>query len=176
MWRDLHGAGHRVVVLAQHLLPVGAVQRPVDLVFVGADHVVTARLTPDARKQLPLAGQTVESAWTVAAPAGLKAGQSYKLHLRLPDPSSRLATDERYSIRLANNNVWDPTTGRHNLGATAQARARRELGGHAAAVGRDVPGVPAREPELGDRGGRGRREPPPRDLPRADGEAVPGAC
>jgi hypothetical protein len=97
-------------------------KRPLDLVFVGAGQVLTARLTTDARNKLPLAGQTVESEWTVAAPAGLKAGQIYQLHLRLPDPSPRLEADQRYSIRLANTNIWDPATGRHNLGASAQVR------------------------------------------------------
>jgi Domain of unknown function (DUF4832)/Domain of unknown function (DUF4874) len=97
-------------------------KRPLDLVFVGADQVLTARLTPDARSKLPLAGQTVESEWTVAAPAGLKAGQIYQLQLRLPDPSNRLEADTRYAIRLANRNLWDPATGRHNLGASAQVR------------------------------------------------------
>jgi Domain of unknown function (DUF4832)/Domain of unknown function (DUF4874) len=97
-------------------------KRPLDLVFVGADQVLTARLTPDARSKLPLAGQTIESEWTVAAPAGLKAGQIYQLHLRLPDPSNRLEADPRYAIRLANSNVWDPATGRHNLGASAQVQ------------------------------------------------------
>jgi hypothetical protein len=97
-------------------------KRPLDLVFVGADQVLTARLTPDARSKLPLAGQTVESEWTVAAPAGLKAGQIYQLHLRMPDPSNRMEADPRYAIRLANSNMWDPATGRHNLGASAQVR------------------------------------------------------
>jgi Domain of unknown function (DUF4832)/Domain of unknown function (DUF4874) len=97
-------------------------KRPLDLVFVGADQVLTVRLTPDARSKLPLAGQTVESEWTVAAPSGLKAGQIYHLHLRLPDPSIRLEADTRYAMRLANSNMWDPVTGRHNLGAYAQVR------------------------------------------------------
>jgi hypothetical protein len=97
-------------------------KRPLELVFVDADQVLTAQLTPDARSKLPLAGQTVESEWTVAAPAGLKAGQTYQLHLRLPDPSNRLEADTRYSIRLANSDMWDSATGRHHLGASAQVR------------------------------------------------------
>jgi Domain of unknown function (DUF4832)/Domain of unknown function (DUF4874) len=97
-------------------------QRPLDLVFVGAGEVLTARLTPDARSKLPLAGQSAESEWTVAAPAGLKGGQIYQLHLRLPDPSNRLQADPRYAIRLANSSLWDPATGLHNLGASAQVR------------------------------------------------------
>ncbi len=96
--------------------------RPLDLVFVGPDQVLTARLTSDARPKLPLAGQTVESEWTVAAPAGLKVGQVYRLYLRLPDPSSRLEVDPRYSIQLASDSPWDPATGRHDLRATVQVR------------------------------------------------------
>jgi hypothetical protein len=97
--------------------------RPLDLIFVGADHTVTTRLTADARAQLPLAGQTVESSWTVTAADELRPGERYALYLRLPDPSPRLEPDNRYTIRLANaNGIWDPDTGRHDLGASVTAR------------------------------------------------------
>ena len=39
---------------------------------------------------------------------------SYKLYLNLPDPLPSLHDDARYSIRLANKNVWDEATG-YNL-------------------------------------------------------------
>ncbi|MCH9683709.1 MAG: DUF4832 domain-containing protein [Deltaproteobacteria bacterium] len=97
--------------------------RPVDVVFVGEGHVATARLTEDSRPYLPLAGQTVEAQWTVDAPNDLIAGESYALYLRLPDPSARLESDERYTIRLANTNgIWDPDTGRHDLGMSVTVR------------------------------------------------------
>ncbi len=96
--------------------------RPVDLVFVGADGAATTRLTPDARKKLPLAGETVTASWTVEAPADLRSGQRYQLYLRLPDPSARLEPDNRFAIRMANSGeIWDPTTGRHDLGASVDA-------------------------------------------------------
>ena len=38
----------------------------------------------------------------------------YKLYLNLPDPYPTLHDDPRYSIRLANDSVWDEATG-YNL-------------------------------------------------------------
>jgi hypothetical protein len=39
----------------------------------------------------------------------------YKLYLNLPDPKPNLHNDPRYSIRLANENCWDETTGYNYL-------------------------------------------------------------
>jgi hypothetical protein len=41
----------------------------------------------------------------------------YKLYLNLPDPYPSIHDDPRFSIRLANENMWDETTG-YNLLAT----------------------------------------------------------
>ena len=100
--------------------------RPIDLVFVGAGGPFTARLTSDARRDLPLGGETVTSEWEFTTPAGLEVGQEYALHLRLPDPdplSNGLAADNRYAIRLANTGVWDGDSGRHDLGASVSVSA-----------------------------------------------------
>lgn len=43
-----------------------------------------------------------------------KAGE-YKVYLNLPDPYESLHNDPRYSIRLANENVWDEATGYNYL-------------------------------------------------------------
>ena len=91
--------------------------RPIDLVFVGSGGPFTARVTGDARRDLPLGGSSVESMFTFNAPADLVSGQSYDLYLRLPDASTNLASDNRYAIRFANSGgVWDDSTGRHDLG------------------------------------------------------------
>ena len=44
----------------------------------------------------------------------MTAGQ-YKLYLNLPDPYESLHNDPRYSIRLANENIWDESTGYNYL-------------------------------------------------------------
>lgn len=53
----------------------------------------------------------------LALPNTIPAG-SYKLFLNLPDASSSLATKPDYSIRLANTNMWEATTGYNNLNFT----------------------------------------------------------
>lgn len=95
--------------------------RPIDLVFVGSGGPFTVRLTPDARRDLPLGGETKVLAYTVTAPAGLVEGAAYTLHLSLPDPDPNgngLGADPRYSIRLANTGVWDGDAGWNDLGVT----------------------------------------------------------
>ncbi len=96
--------------------------RPLDLLFVGSSGTTVARLTGDARQQFPLAGETKAYTWTVTAPSTLVTGSIYKLSLRLPDPSARLASDSRYAIRLANQGgIWNATTSSHDLQASVQA-------------------------------------------------------
>ena len=50
----------------------------------------------------------------VTIPAFTRFG-SYGLHLYFPDPNSILASKPLYSIRLANENMWDSVTGMNNL-------------------------------------------------------------
>lgn len=96
--------------------------RPIDLVLVGPGGPFTTRLTADARRSLPLGGQTASMQFTANAPAGLQANQAYAAHLRLPDASASIAADNRYAIQLANTGgLYDANTGRHNLGATLMA-------------------------------------------------------
>ena len=45
----------------------------------------------------------------------MSGGSEYKLYLNLPDPKPNLHNDPRYSIRLANENCWDETTGYNYL-------------------------------------------------------------
>lgn len=100
--------------------------RPIDLVLEGAGGPHHVRLTADARRALPLAGQTVDLELTGTAPAGLPAATPYGLQLAFPDPdplSRGLGSRPSYSIRLANVGMWDAATGRHSLGASAQTPA-----------------------------------------------------
>ena len=53
--------------------------------------------------------QTIEAAFQPK-----KAGE-YKLYLNLPDPKPTLHNNPRFSIRLANKNCWDETTGYNYL-------------------------------------------------------------
>jgi hypothetical protein len=43
---------------------------------------------------------------------------TYPMSVSLPDPMTRLATTPAYAIRLANDGVWDGTSGRNQLGVS----------------------------------------------------------
>lgn len=57
---------------------------------------------------------TDEMVYVEAAFRPQKAGE-YKLYLNLPDPKPTLRTNPRFSIRLANEDCWDKTTGYNYL-------------------------------------------------------------
>ena len=60
---------------------------------------------------LPGALQTINESITLAS---VRAGD-YKLYLNLPDLNSALSSRSDYSIRFANENLWDASTGYNNL-------------------------------------------------------------
>ena len=84
-------------------------KRDVELIFVNAETGVEYVFpqTEDPRFWLP--GET--STFTLACTLTDMTPGSYKLYLNLPDPYESIHDDPRFSIRLANENVWDETTG-----------------------------------------------------------------
>ena len=90
--------------------------RPMQLVLApvagGANVVVT--LAADARRLLPEPGSTRAVAVSATVPAGTPAG-TYSAYLALPDSSPNLQGDPRYSIRLADANMWNAATGLNDL-------------------------------------------------------------
>ena len=89
--------------------------RNVELILVSSDGKTeyAATLPVDPRTWLPDKVSTVEQA--IALPSDILDG-SYKLYLALPDACQSLAFNPMYSVRLANNGVWNETTGRNSLG------------------------------------------------------------
>lgn len=84
-------------------------KRDVELIFVNASNPADKHVFPqkaDPRYWLP--GDVHE--FTLEAPISMNAG-TYKLYLNLPDPYQSLHDDPRFSIRLANKNVWNEKTG-----------------------------------------------------------------
>lgn len=87
-------------------------KRPVYLVFDNGKNRYNIELTGiDVRKWV--SGPATLSLQTVTLPANMASG-TYKLALWLPDASVNLQSRPEYSVRLANNNVWDATKG-YNL-------------------------------------------------------------
>jgi hypothetical protein len=86
-------------------------RRPVELVLRNADSSYVVRLSganADARRWV--GGATAALAVRLRIPAGIAPG-TYTLALRLPDEGDAISGDARYSIRLANDGVWNGETG-----------------------------------------------------------------
>lgn len=60
------------------------------------------------------AGQTTKIHTFLSIPNNLPEGK-YALGIRMPDPASSIHDDPRYSIRFANENIWDASTGTNVL-------------------------------------------------------------
>lgn len=88
--------------------------RDVELVFVNANdpaekHVFKQEVDP--RFWLP----EEEHKFTLSCTLNDFVEGQYKLYLNLPDPYPTLHNDPRFSIRLANENVWDAATGYNHI-------------------------------------------------------------
>lgn len=70
------------------------------------------RVNEDPRRWLP--GETTTVNIEGGLPTNIPSGE-YKIFLNLPDPDSRLYNRPEYSIRLANVDVWEDSTGYNSL-------------------------------------------------------------
>lgn len=68
-------------------------------------------ITADPRLWLPAEKNKITQSISLS---GIPAG-TYAMYINLPDPETTLDTNPAYSIRLANNNVWEATTGYNSL-------------------------------------------------------------
>jgi Domain of unknown function (DUF4832)/Domain of unknown function (DUF4874) len=84
----------------------------------GQETRVTINPSEDVRLYLPAAGETKDLSLSGRLPGGLASG-SYDLFLNLPDPSSSLSRRASYSIRMANSNMWESSTGYNKLGSVS---------------------------------------------------------
>lgn len=87
--------------------------RPVQLLLrkIGSADVVVLPINTDVRKWYsgPISLET-----SVAIPSNLAKGE-YELLMNLPDAYESIANRPEYSIRLANNDVWEEATGYNKL-------------------------------------------------------------
>jgi hypothetical protein len=94
-------------------------QRNMELVLRNRSNGQETRLSvnpgEDVRLFMPAAGETKDMTLRVSLPSGMSSGD-HDLFLNLPDPSSSLNRRAAYSIRLANTNMWDSSTGYNRLG------------------------------------------------------------
>ena len=87
--------------------------RAVEFVLVDGKGNRTVYECKDVDPRYWFAGETVTIDKTITLPAGL--GEGFSLYLNLPDPKPTLHDNPMFSIRLANEGVWDDNTGYNRL-------------------------------------------------------------
>lgn len=89
--------------------------RDVEIIFAPSDDAQnTFVYKVDADPRYWFAGTINEIDVNIPIPADLKAG-TYSVCLNLPDPCESIHNDPRYSIRLANQDLWEETSGYNRL-------------------------------------------------------------
>jgi hypothetical protein len=93
--------------------------RSVELVLknTGSAEVYKVNLGIEPRLWKPNLENAIDT--VVGIPNDMPIGE-YELYLNLPDPEVTLYNNPAYSIRLANQNVWDETTGYNSLNRNIQ--------------------------------------------------------
>ena len=81
----------------------------------GTNQEYAIQLASDPRLWTSQAETTINE--NVTLPANIVPG-SYKLYLSLPDSDANLRPRPEYSVRMANTNTWESTTGYNNLNFT----------------------------------------------------------
>lgn len=91
--------------------------RPVNVVLVNeaTGAITRVEVAADARQVMPLPGSTATVDLSVAVPSNLAPG-TYAIHVELPDGSSTLEDDPRFSIQMANAGTWQDGNGTNDLG------------------------------------------------------------
>jgi len=97
--------------------------RPVNVVLVDNTTGAQVRIErmADARAVMPLPGATATLDLSIDVPSNLAPG-TYSVHVELPDGSSSLAGDPRYSIQMANVGTWRAGSGTNDLGLDVTVR------------------------------------------------------
>ncbi len=95
--------------------------RDCELVLRNSSTIVRLDTDLDPRFWLPEDGDADRS-FSVALPDDIPAGE-YEILLNLSNPSEKMNTRPEYSIRLANQGVWEPETGYNKLNTTITVTA-----------------------------------------------------
>ena len=89
-------------------------KRAVELIFVSASDPKQKYVFPqDVDPRFWLPGE--EHSFTLSCVLDAAMQGEYKLYLNLPDPYTSIHDDPRFSIRLANENMWEEETGYNYL-------------------------------------------------------------
>ena len=93
-------------------------ERPAYLVLKSSSKTYSIKLESDPRTWLPNGVETVINE-QVKIPSTVPSG-TYQMYLNLPDAYASLASKPAFSVRFANTNVWESSTGMNKLNASIQ--------------------------------------------------------
>ena len=108
------GADYRVALKIENVGFAAAMNpRDVELVLSDSTGKVIQTYKVDSDPRYWFENSTVTLDQTIKLPAGLSG--EYTLSLSLPDPEATLRSNPRFSIRLANDGIWDDESGLNKL-------------------------------------------------------------
>lgn len=87
--------------------------RDVELVLVSKNGIKTVYELNDVDPRYWFANGTYNISTSITLPA--EASGSHSMYLNLPDPKTTLRNNPKFSIRLANDNIWEESTGYNRL-------------------------------------------------------------
>jgi len=101
-------------------------ERPVELILKNTltNEVYKVMLDVEPRLWKPINSQE-EIDVEAGVPGDMPSG-SYNLYLNMPDAAETLQNNPDYSIRFANNSVWEPSTGYNNLYVTVNVGSTKD--------------------------------------------------
>ena len=94
-------------------------ERGAELILKNAQNAYRVKLEVDPRSWKPLAESALDL--NAGIPADMAPGE-YTLYLNLPDAAPSLHDNPNYSVRFANENVWETQSGYNNLLVTIQVK------------------------------------------------------
>jgi hypothetical protein len=96
-------------------------ERPVELILKNIESNAVYKIGLDVEPRLWKPDVETEINIAAAIPKNMPEGK-YSLYLNLPDASETLRSNPDYSIRLANENVWEAATGYNDLYMTIEVK------------------------------------------------------
>lgn len=91
-------------------------ERPVYIVLKNGSRKYTIPMAADPRRWKPNGVVTTVSE-VLNVPAGIVNG-TYQMYLYMPDAYESIASNSKYAVRFANEDIWNETTGMNNLNAS----------------------------------------------------------
>ncbi len=89
--------------------------KDVELIYKNGEEIYSSKVDTDIRKDLSKEESLSNLNYTVDLPENIKTGD-YEVYLKISEPYESLKDNSRYSIQLANTNIWNEELGANFIG------------------------------------------------------------